>query len=209
MSKDRIVNAAIELLDKGGENGLTFRALAESLGTGSGAIYWHVSGKEELLSLATDVIVKRALDGATNRENPRSAIHQLALCIFRMIDTHPWVGEQLNQSPPTDTMLGIFERIGQQVMKLSAAGISHFTAASVLGSFIISESRQNASFSQLKDQYPDRTAHLETVANQWRQLDAEEFPFLQSIADQLSQHDDELEYLGGVDLIIAGIESPR
>src|SRR3954470_15595882 len=41
LSRERIVGAAIELLDVMGEGGLTFRALAAHLKTGPGAIYWH------------------------------------------------------------------------------------------------------------------------------------------------------------------------
>ena len=50
LSRDRIVDVAIELLDAEGESGLTFRALAGRLATGPGAIYWHVANKGELLT---------------------------------------------------------------------------------------------------------------------------------------------------------------
>ncbi|WP_229889525.1 TetR family transcriptional regulator, partial [Streptomyces mirabilis] len=43
LSRQRIVEAAIGLLDTAGEGALTFRALAERLATGPGAIYWHVT----------------------------------------------------------------------------------------------------------------------------------------------------------------------
>src|SRR5580704_3246894 len=52
LSKERIVADAIEILDAGGESALTFRALAARLATGSGAIYWHVASKNELLMAA-------------------------------------------------------------------------------------------------------------------------------------------------------------
>ncbi|WP_414940446.1 hypothetical protein [Amycolatopsis sp. cmx-11-51] len=39
LSRERIVEAAIALLDADGESGLTFKTLTERLTTGSGAIY--------------------------------------------------------------------------------------------------------------------------------------------------------------------------
>src|SRR3984957_19530601 len=48
LSKQRIVDAAIEILDADGESALTFRALAARLATGAGAIYWHVADKNDL-----------------------------------------------------------------------------------------------------------------------------------------------------------------
>ena len=55
LSKERIIETAIEILDTEGESALTFRALAARLATGSGAIYWHVANKDELLA-AADVL---------------------------------------------------------------------------------------------------------------------------------------------------------
>ena len=43
-----------QILDDEGEAALTFRALSARLATGSGAIYWHVANKSELLAAATD-----------------------------------------------------------------------------------------------------------------------------------------------------------
>ncbi|MCA1219235.1 TetR family transcriptional regulator [Streptomyces sp. 8L] len=64
LSRERIVEAAVELLDTAGEGGLTFRALTERLATGPGAIYWHVANKSELLGAVTDAVVADALGSA-------------------------------------------------------------------------------------------------------------------------------------------------
>ncbi|TMU94926.1 TetR family transcriptional regulator [Streptomyces sp. DASNCL29] len=72
LSRERIVEAAVELLDTAGEGGLTFRTLTERLATGPGAIYWHVANKEELLDAATDAVVAAAL-AAERAESAGSA----------------------------------------------------------------------------------------------------------------------------------------
>ncbi|MFE2374379.1 TetR family transcriptional regulator [Streptomyces sp. NPDC059398] len=64
LSRERIVEAAVGLLDSAGEGGLTFRALAEHLSTGPGAIYWHVTGKGELLDAATAAVLDAAMAAA-------------------------------------------------------------------------------------------------------------------------------------------------
>ncbi|MFB7600625.1 TetR/AcrR family transcriptional regulator C-terminal domain-containing protein [Streptomyces sp. NPDC056160] len=61
LSRERIVEAAVELLDAAGESGLTFRALTERLATGPGAIYWHVANKDELLGAVTEAVVAATL----------------------------------------------------------------------------------------------------------------------------------------------------
>ena len=44
-----IVSAALDLLDEGGMDGLTVRALAARLGVQAPALYWHVASKQALL----------------------------------------------------------------------------------------------------------------------------------------------------------------
>lgn len=61
LTRERIVEAAIGILDAHGEGALTFRALAALLATGSGAIYWHVADKHDLLAAAADHVVGRAM----------------------------------------------------------------------------------------------------------------------------------------------------
>src|SRR5215470_9710656 len=46
-----IVDAAFEVLNKEGLDGLSLRLVAEQLGVQAPALYWHVHNKAELLSL--------------------------------------------------------------------------------------------------------------------------------------------------------------
>jgi TetR/AcrR family transcriptional regulator, tetracycline repressor protein len=49
LTKTAIVQAALDLLDEAGMDGLTVRALASRLGVQAPALYWHVRGKQALL----------------------------------------------------------------------------------------------------------------------------------------------------------------
>jgi len=205
LSRERIVNAAIELLDAEGEDRLTFRALATRLATGSGAIYWHIANKSELLAHASDAVVARALDDVVAAATAHETIRGIALAVFDAIDAHPWVGAQLSVAPAQAALLQIFERIGRQVQALGVPAGAQFTAASALVSYIIGVSRQNAANARLFVPAVDRAAFLETEAARWGELDARAYPFLREVAAQLRVHDDRVEFLAGIDLILAGI----
>lgn len=205
LSRERIVDAAIALLDDEGEAALTFRALAARLSTGPGAIYWHITNKDELLVAATDVVIGRVLSAVNAHGSPKQAVHSLALAVFEAIDAHPWLGAELVRNPAPKARLQIFERLGRLVQALRAPPRAQFTATMVLGSYIISESRQNAENGRLYDPRPERSAFLEKMAAEWQALDPDLFPFTRSVANRLREHDDQAEFLAGVDLILAGI----
>jgi TetR/AcrR family transcriptional regulator, tetracycline repressor protein len=63
ITRERIVAAALELLDDKGMDALTVRALATRLDVRAPALYWHVRNKQELLDeMATEVM--RRVTGA-------------------------------------------------------------------------------------------------------------------------------------------------
>ena len=209
LTRERIVDVAIELLDADGENGLTFRALATRLETGHGAIQWHVANKNELLKAATAVAVARAVDDAGPDAPPREAIHAVALGVFDAIDAHPWIGGQLARPPWQSTMLQIFEHIGRQVQALGAPATAQFTSTSALLHYIIGAGVQNATNSRSPAALGDRQHFLDTEAGLWEGLDPREYAFTRTVAGQLRGHDDRAEFLAGIDLILAGMMASR
>lgn len=65
LTKESIVEAALQLLDEQGVDGLTVRALADKLGVKAPALYWHLSGKREMVDeMSTEIWrrVRRELD---------------------------------------------------------------------------------------------------------------------------------------------------
>ncbi len=206
LTKERIVEAAVALLDAGGADGLTFRALAARLATGSGAIYWHIADKHALLAAATDHVIARALADRVASAPPREAIRALALAVFDAIDAHPWVGAQLSGDPWQYAVLCILAGIGAQVTALGVAERHRFNAATALLSFVLGLAGQYAVGSRLVGGDKDRAAFLRDVAARWAQLDPERHPFVRQVAARLAEHDDREQFLAGIDLILAGLE---
>ena len=205
LSRERIVEAAIELLDASGEGGLTFRALAQRLSTGPGAIYWHVTGKDELLGAATDAVVTGAMTGVTPGTAPQEAVRALAVGVFDAIDAHPWIGTQLARAPAQSPLLRVFEHLGRQVQALGVPHAARFTAASALLNYILGVGGQNAANARDHPPATTRAEFLGAVSDSWANLDPDEYAFTRSVADQLRDHDDREEFLAGIDLILAGV----
>ncbi|MGW4458900.1 TetR/AcrR family transcriptional regulator C-terminal domain-containing protein [Streptomyces albidoflavus] len=136
-------------------------------------------------------------------------VQHAALGIFEALDTHPWVGPQLTLTERRSLLLRVFEGIGRQVQALGVPESARFTAASALMSYILGVAGQNAADSRSVPPGTDRAAYLGAVADSWAELGPAHYPFTREVTGQLRVHDDEAEFLAGVDLIVAGIAGLR
>lgn len=227
LTRERIIEASIDLLDSAGESGLTFRALSERLATGPGAIYWHIDHKSDLLTAACDAVIARTLGAQAAGATPAARIRVLALAVFDVIDARPWLGSALMQAPGQLPMVRILEDLGQQVQALGVARHkAQWAAANALLSYILGVAGQNAANAQAHQARlrsskghgasaadgrgaGDRRAFLAELGAAWSALDPQAYPFTRSMAGHLSAHDDRADFLAGIDLILAGIAAPR
>jgi AcrR family transcriptional regulator len=209
LSRESIIEAAIVLLDRGGEEGLTFRALSEQLATGPGSIYWHIANKSDLLTAACEALVARRMSQIPTT-TPEKTIRAIALGLFDLNEAHPWIGSVLTSVPGGLPVVHILERIGQQVRALKVPARQQWDAVGTLLAFILGICRQNAANRHLaRAQKLDRSHFLEAVSTAWSQLSETEYSFTRSVADRMRNHDDRVDFLAGIDLILAGITSSR
>ncbi|MFG3074365.1 TetR/AcrR family transcriptional regulator [Streptomyces sp. NPDC048225] len=216
LSRERIVGAAVELLDTVGERGLTFRALAERLATGPGAIYWHITGKAELLGAATDAVVGAAVtvEPAGAADSPEDVVRAVALGLFDATEAHPWLAAQLatqlSRTPWGTVAPRIFESLGRQVRAMGVPEADWFTASSTLMHYILGAAGQNAANGAGAEAGAlgpdvDRTEFLDAVSTAWEGLDPDDYPFTRAVAAQVRGHDDREQFLAGITLVLAGI----
>jgi AcrR family transcriptional regulator len=207
LSKARIVEAAIEILDAEGEGALTFRALTARLSTGAGAIYYHVANKGELLAATTDDVITRATTEFVTGDDPREAIRAIALGLYDAIGAHPWIGTQLSLEPWQPAVSKILEGFGAQLQALGVPEGDQFNAVSALLNYLLGLAGQHAAAARLLARAAGRSEFLGGIADQWAGLDPAEYPFVRRMAAQLADHDDRTQFLAGIDLILTGIDA--
>lgn len=230
LTRERIVETAVELLDEVGKGALTVRALTSRLATGPGAIYWHIGNMHELLEAATDAVVATALDARPTQPTepagtieageavgaPQDEIRAVALGLFDAVTEHPWLAAQLavqlTCNPWGPVTLRIFESIGRPVRTLGVPQGDWFTTTSTLVHYLLGATAQ-ASHNTGDDTVPgseaDRAEFLNTASRAWQELDPDDYPFIQAIAEQMREHDDREQFLTGIDLVLTGITTLR
>jgi TetR/AcrR family tetracycline transcriptional repressor len=58
LSRDEVIQGALDLLEEHGMEGLTMRRLAKALGVQAGAIYWHFKDRQDLEDAMADDLLK-------------------------------------------------------------------------------------------------------------------------------------------------------
>ncbi|MFG2946209.1 TetR/AcrR family transcriptional regulator [Streptomyces adustus] len=140
LTADRIVGAAIELLDDEGLDGLNMRSLAKRLGSAATAVYWHIKTKDDLVRLAGDAIWHEVELPDLDATDWRTAATAHAGSMHAMLTRHPWLvqafGSHLLHGPGqarnSDLSLAIYEKAGFASDDADRAAATVFTF--VLGS---------------------------------------------------------------------------
>jgi len=210
-SMQAVLTEAVALLDEAGEQALTFRALATRLGGGVASIYWYVSSRDELLDRATDYVVDgifAKIRAIPTTDDAITDLRDIAVTLFDGVVDRPWLAAYfLRNSTVQPNSLAVYEHIGQQTLRLDLTPLQRFHAVSAITGYVI------GSATDLGQEPPEevvqgsvsREVFLERAAEQWRELDPDEFPFVHHIVDEFAHHIDADQFRAGLDLLLAGL----
>ncbi len=179
----RIVDAALELLDEEGLEGLNMRALGERLGSAATAVYWHVGSKENLVALAGDRAWHEIQLPDPNAMGWRKAAESMATELFAMLGRHPWLVQAFGafvvfgpgKARFDDHGLAVYEAAGFTPARASQAATSVFTfvVGNALGPAASSSfQRKLERDPEAKERFRESMAKAEEVAKEFPRLRA-------------------------------------
>jgi AcrR family transcriptional regulator len=132
---DRIIGAAVEILDADGLEGFSMRSLGQRLGHAATAVYWHVGSKDNLIRLAGDAVWNEIELPDLSGADWRRAASAMAHGLYAMLTRHPWLvsafGSHLFYGPGKarhdDHSLALFETAGFSGQEADRAAATVFT----------------------------------------------------------------------------------
>ena len=201
LTREKIVEAALVLLERDGLQGLSMRRLAQELGSGAASLYWHVGDKEELLSLLLDRIVGETPVPEPDPENWQGTVKELARGVRRHLSQRRDAAQlSLGRVPAGPNSLPILERnlAVLAASKLPPAVIAYAADmfALYVGAFAYEESLQNES-----------QASPEQFGAYLASLPPEQFPTLTRLSSELTAGDDDARFEFAIDLLVRGLEA--
>ena len=197
LTVDRIVEAAVALLDAEGAGRLTMRRLAERLGVAPPTLYWHVKTKDDVLDLAVDAIFAEVpVPGAGEWTG---AVRALVLAWRATMLRHPWSPPLLGRPTLGPNVLRRTEflqatLVGAGFRGAELAAATHGLANLTIGSALTQSTWQHAD--------------VQNAANAHIRANADAYPTL-AAHDHLDHPDYDALFNQALDHFLAGLAGSR
>jgi AcrR family transcriptional regulator len=207
LSRERVLDAAVELAEMAGIEALTMRRLARSLGVEAMTLYYHVANKAALLAGMVDRVGSE-IELPSPGGNWKAELRRTALSAYDVMTRHPWAAHLiLTQAGDSDARLRYMDGI---LGTLRTAGFSadltdhayHALESHIMGFTLWEVGMDLGTREELEEL---ATGFLES-------LPTAEYPHL---AEHVLQHlkprdpDAEGEFAFGLELILDGLEGKR
>jgi AcrR family transcriptional regulator len=120
LTRRRILDTALRIIDSGGVEALSMRRLASELDAGVATLYWHHRTKDDLLDALIDDIVGDVMSAVGEPAGWRAACETTARVLRDTLRSHPGAERLVGARPPRGPnaqaflarILGILERDG-------------------------------------------------------------------------------------------------
>jgi AcrR family transcriptional regulator len=207
LSRDAIIDAALEIVRKEGVDALSMRRLAQALDTGPASLYVYVANRDELWDLIFDAAVGTIETEPTDPARWREQLHALAgRMVHMMAVEYPGMARvAMARIPVGDNALRTSESL---LSLLKAGGVSDQAAAyaaDLLSLYVTATAYEQSLYAQLYSD-PDHEKHeVERIAQRFASVSPERFPTIAALREQLTNGTGDERFALGVDVLINGL----
>ena len=127
LSRDRLVQAALEVVQADGLEGLSMRALADRLEVKAASLYWHVRDRRELVELLAESILE-GVTATPRRAGWRQAVLEMSAALNQRVSAQQDADRILLEIPEALERSSIFAELKRQ---LEIAGLQPGEASEV------------------------------------------------------------------------------
>ncbi|MCG5439866.1 TetR/AcrR family transcriptional regulator C-terminal domain-containing protein [Micromonospora foliorum] len=196
LSIERIVDAAVIVLDELGAEGLTMRCLAQRLDVTATALYWHVRTKDDVLDLAVDRIFGDVPVPDASDNWPED-IRVLARAWRGAMLDHPWAPGLVGRPMLGPNVLARTEFLQSALVRGGCSGLHLAVTTRLLANYVIGASLTEATWRRTAEPETRAAARAHIVAH------ADAYPTLDASGHlDDTQWDDDLLFEEGLNGIL-------
>lgn len=208
LSRDRIVEAAVGLVERMGAEHLTVRSLGEALGCDPTALYRHFRNVEDLHRAVGDHFLSDVDIAPRPREGWRTAVRRLCIELRAAQLRQPRLAALVHAAP---TRLGNELAFTEALFReLRRGGFRAPAAAKAYHSLIeltVGSAAIDAAVAGLPGD--ERAATYERWRDDYAALEAAEYPALRAVSPQLYRGTADDRFADALDLMLAGLVARR
>jgi AcrR family transcriptional regulator len=206
LTRQRVMEAAIELADRDGVESISMRKLAQQLHVEPMSLYTHVRNKDDLLDAMVDAVIGQ-IPMSAGGGDWRTSLRQLALAARAVVLRHPWAPRAIEtRTAPGPAALGYVNAVIGILREggFSIAQAHH--ALHILGSRLLGFTQ--ALFDDSGDLDPETAA---TLANELGATHpyAVEMALAVAHSGALGPCDDDAEFAFALDFMLDGLARLR
>lgn len=217
LSRERVAEAALTVLDRHGLDGLSMRQVAAELGVAVSALYAHVSSKDDLLELMYTRLFDDYALPAPDPEHWQEQLRDFARAWRRRLLSHrdmarismghvPFTAELL---PHVEALLAIFRTAGLPDRIAAEAGdlISTYIDGFVLEEGMWRDRAAQHGGHDASQARPDWREMTDEMQNYFASLPAQDFPHLRALAGLMVTDSSDERFDIGLEIILRGLAS--
>ena len=190
LTRQRVLEAALHLIDREGLEGFSMRKLGAMLGVEAMSLYNHVESKRALFDGVIELLIVQAPYTEKPDVTPCEELWAFAHAFRDILRAHPRVLPLVATSPlRTPATLAILDRLLETVHRAQITGVQAIYALQCLVGFIVGHTLLGTGTPPVAGLEPGPNGPMV-----WRQFPAEHYPTLHALLPEIAQWNPDHEF---------------
>jgi AcrR family transcriptional regulator len=207
LSREAIVVAALELLDRESLEAVSMRGVAQLLDTGPASLYVYVANRDELLALVYDRALADVPLPKRRTGSWRHRFERLARAHVEVLTRHrglAFVG--LGSIPTGPNALAISECMLALLDEGGVDGPTSAWAVDLITLYLNAGAAEQSLYDGKQDRGHDEASYLDAVRATFESVPAEQFPMIHALRELLLTGSGTDRFRWGLDVLLAGLQ---
>jgi AcrR family transcriptional regulator len=201
LTRQRVLEAALRLIDQEGLEGFSMRKLGALLGVEAMSLYNHVESKQALFDGVIELLIVQAPAPEQLGGTPREELWAFAHAFRDVLRAHPRVLPLVATSPlRTRASLVILDRLLETIHKAQITGVQSIYALQCLVGFIIGHTLLSAGTQAIAGLEPGPNGPMV-----WQQFPADHYPRLHALLPEIAQWNTDQEFDFGLQALFQSL----
>jgi AcrR family transcriptional regulator len=201
LTRQRVLEAALQLIDREGLEGFSMRKLGAMLGVEAMSLYNHVESKQALFDGVIELLILQDPYPQQPDATPREELWAFAHAFRDVLRAHPRVLPLVATSPlRTPATLAILDRLLETVQRAQITGVQTIYTLQCLVGYIVGHTLLGTGISPVAGLEPGPNGP--TV---WQQFPAERYPTLHALLPTIAQWQPDHEFDFGLQALFQSL----